>query len=302
MNYHMQKDKKTNKKLTSKDYERMWGEDGPYSQARLCEEARILDDRVSRIFLVVEAEINPFTFEYVRERRQEFADDAPVLQLLDHAEYRGQQFGYVVSAGEVGLQDEGSRQFARKQADMTIKTLIRMHAFVIDECGLKRDGKYGVVEDKTPRDEHFVWNERAGRAEPVGDELWDRKTLVGSPAGIHNNKMRFFFVLAFEESFDFKKESATLFAKTLKKVSASFQVEIEDAESFQEYILIVALLPLDLAPADFITTALDACNRAAKKPMFQKDYLVTNVKKPTPEQIMSFLASLPLDRDIKMSL
>ena len=41
----------------------MWGEDGPYSQVRLCEEARILDDCVSRVFLVVEAEINPFTFE-----------------------------------------------------------------------------------------------------------------------------------------------------------------------------------------------------------------------------------------------
>ena len=115
----------------------MWGEDGPYSQVRLCEEARILDDSVSRVFLVVEAEINPFTFEYVKKNRQKFVGDEPVLQLLDHAEYRG-KFGYVVSAGEVGLQDEESRQFARKRADMTIQTLIRMHVFVMDECGLRR--------------------------------------------------------------------------------------------------------------------------------------------------------------------
>ena len=85
----MKKDKKINKKLTPKDYERMWGKNGPYSQVRLCEETRILDDSVSRVFLVVEAEINPFTFEYVQKHRQRFANDESVLQLLDHAEYRG---------------------------------------------------------------------------------------------------------------------------------------------------------------------------------------------------------------------
>lgn len=52
------------KKLTKTDYKKMWGDDGPYSQVRLCEETRILDDSVSRVFLVVEAEINPFTFEW----------------------------------------------------------------------------------------------------------------------------------------------------------------------------------------------------------------------------------------------
>src|SRR3990167_7497630 len=91
-------------KLTPKDFERMWGEDGPYSQVRLSEEIRILDDSVSRVFLVVEAEINPFTFEYVRQHRQKFAHDQAILTLLDHAEYRG-QFGYVVGAGEVELSD-----------------------------------------------------------------------------------------------------------------------------------------------------------------------------------------------------
>ena len=297
----MEKDQKINKKLTPKDYERMWGEDGPYSQVRLCEESRILDDSVSRIFLVVEAEINPFTFEYIQKHRQRFTNDDPILQLLGHAEYRG-KFGYVVSAGEVELQDEESRRFARKQADMTIQTLIRMHKFVIDECSLGRDRKYGVVEDKTSRDEHFVWNEGAGKVEPAGDELWDNKTLIGSPAGIRNNKMRFFIVFAFGKSFGFKKESAAVFTKTLKTGSASFNVEIENIESFQKYILITALLPFGIAPARFIEATLDECNAEKKKPIFQKDYFITNVKKPTPEQIMSFLQQLPLDKDIQMPL
>lgn len=282
---------KDQKKLAKKDYVRMWGEDGPYSQVRLCEETRILDDSISRIFLVVEAEINPFTFECVKKHRRQFTDDEPVLQLLDHAEYRG-KFGYVVSAGEVELGDEESRQFARKQADMTVQTLIRMHRFVIGKYGLGRSGNFGVIEDDMSRDGQLLWNEKTGHIEAVDGGLWDGKTLVSGPAGIRKNKMRFFIVFAFEENFDFRKEAATALAKTLKKVSENFHVWIESCESFKEYMLITALLPFDIAPSDFIATALDACNETGEKPILKKDFLVTNVKKPSPEQIAVFLKQL----------
>lgn len=270
----------------------MWGENGPYSQVRLCEETRILDDSVSRIFLVVEAEINPFTFEYVRKCRQQFANDEPVLQLLDHAEYRD-KFGYIVSAGEIELEGDESRRFARKQTDMTTQTLIRMHAFVMAECGLKQGSKYGVIADKTFRDDRLIWNDEAGRADPVSDEFWDDTTFISSPAGIRGNKMRFFFVLPFESDFNFKKEPAVAFAKTLKKLSVSLNVEIESAESFMEYALVTALLPLDLAPANFIESVLSDVNTTEKRPIFMQNYFVTNVKKPTPDQIRTFLKQLP---------
>lgn len=289
----MKKDQKINKKLTPRDYERMWGEVGPYSQVRLCEETRILDDRVSRVFLVVEASINPFTFEYIQKRRSQFLGDEPVLQLLDYAEYRDQQFGYVVSAGEVELEGEESKGFARKQADMTIQTLIRMHEFVMDKCGLGRDSRYGVVKDKTPRDNRFVWNDAAGRAEPVSDELWDDTVLVGSPAGVQNNKVRFFIILAFDKGFDFKQASALVFAKTLKMVAMKFNVEIENAETFKEYAALTAFLPFDVVPASFIEAVITECVMATKRPIFQKDYFVTNVQKPTLEQIAAFLHQLP---------
>lgn len=277
----------------------MWGKDGPYSQVRLCEETRILDDRVSRIFLVVEVEINPFTFEYVQKNRKRFLSDEPILQLLDHAEYRG-KFGYVVSAGEVELRDKESERFAREQADMTIQTTIRMHEFVMHEFGLGRDAEYGVVEDKESHNDRFVWNKEVGRVEPAGDGFWDDKTLIGSPAGIRDNKMLCFVVFAFKKDGDLKKESAKRFAKALRSAAEKSNVEIENCESFMEYVLITALLPFDVVPANFIEAVLNECNRAGKKPMFQKDYFVTNVKRPTPRQIMSFLGQLPLDKDIEL--
>lgn len=292
--------RKKSRQPTPKDFERMWGEDGPYSQVRLCEEVRILDDGISRIFLVVEAEINPFTFEYVRAHRQEFAGDESILRILDHAEYRGDKFGYVVSAGEVEYADEAAKQFARTQADATIESVICMHAFVISQHGLGRDDRFGVIDDRTVDGRQLVWNKQTGQMEWRDDELWDNQTLIESPAGVRHNKTRFFTVLPFAKDFDFKKASATILATTLKKVSARFKVEIEEVGSFQEYVFLAALLPFDIAPARFMETVLAKCNAAAKKRIFQKDYLITNVKKPTPAQIMSFLQQLPLDRDIEM--
>jgi N-acetylneuraminate synthase/sialic acid synthase len=69
-------------KLNEKQIDALWGVDGPYSQVHLIVETRILDDRVSRIFVLVEASINPFTFELVQRHRERFAD--VVIGLSDH--------------------------------------------------------------------------------------------------------------------------------------------------------------------------------------------------------------------------
>ena len=290
-------------KLTKKDYEKMWGEDGPYSQVRLCEETRILDDSISRVFLVVEAEINPFTFELIRKNRKKFIKDEAIIQLLDHAEFRG-KFGYIVSAGEVEFRDEESKQFARKQKDMTIQTLIRMHKFVMKEYGLRKDDQFGIMEDKTIDNSRLFWDDYAGKVEKGDMDMWSDKTFVESPAGIKNNKTRFFIVLAFTKSFDFvrdfKKESVKVFAQTLMTISERFNVEIDESESFFDHMLITALIPFDVALAEFIESIIDGCNKALKKRIFQKDYFVTNVKRPTPDIIVDFLKKLPPDKGTRM--
>lgn len=259
------------KKMSLTDYKKMWGEDGPYSQVRLCEESRILDDSVSRVFLVVEAEINPFTFEYVQKHRKKFVDDEPVLQILDHAENRG-KFGYVVGAGEVELQDEESRQFAKEQADMTIKTLIRMHRFVMDEFALDHDTNDSVPE-LIQSNNRMVWNEKMGSTEVVP------KTV-------------FFCVLAFSRYFDFKKDTTFAFMNALRTITVACGADLQDCEAFQEYMFLSMAVHLDTRPVDFIEALLDMARLSKKKPMFAKKYLLSDAKKPTPRQIMDYLASV----------
>lgn len=118
-------------KLTKKDTDELWGEEGPYSEARLIVETRILDDRVSRVFLVVEVSINPFTYEHIKKNRKLFLNDPLIQQLLDHSDYRGQSFGYVSCAFQEEFTDEKIMEMAKRSLEYCKKTIIKMHRFVI---------------------------------------------------------------------------------------------------------------------------------------------------------------------------
>ncbi len=121
-------------KLTKKDIDRLWGETGPYSEARLSIETRILDERVSRIFLIVEVSISPFTFETVRAHRKEFSDDILIQDFLDHAEYRGLADGYVACAYQAEYETERLDE-ANERLKECEHVIIRMHKYILMMLG-----------------------------------------------------------------------------------------------------------------------------------------------------------------------
>jgi hypothetical protein len=124
-------------KLSQKQRDQLWGENGPYSEARLSIETRILDDSVSRIFVVVEVSINPLTFEIISKNSRYFKDDPMILQLIDHADDRGQHFGYVAQAFMDEYRDESVLEEGHKALEYSKATIIKMHRFVMDLLNLK---------------------------------------------------------------------------------------------------------------------------------------------------------------------
>ncbi len=118
--------------LTQQQRDELWGEDGPYSQASIIIQTRILDDRVSRVFVEVEADINPLTYKIIAQNRDQFRDDEMIQQLLDHIDYRGQKFGYVIGAFSCEYTDESVMLAAEQALAYTKATIIKMHKFVID--------------------------------------------------------------------------------------------------------------------------------------------------------------------------
>lgn len=119
-------------KLTAKQRDRWWGDDGPYSQANLTKQVRVLDDKVSRIFLVVEVEVNPLTYELVREHRDKFLNDPMILQLIDNADNRGDDFGYVAAAFEAEYLNEDVMLRAEECLEYATEAITKMHRFIMD--------------------------------------------------------------------------------------------------------------------------------------------------------------------------
>jgi hypothetical protein len=120
--------------LTEKQIAELWGEEGPYSEARYIIEHRILDDSVSRIFLRVEVNINPFTFKIIKKKRKEFIEDKMVQELLNNAEYLGFKDGYLSTAfqGKFLVDDDSEVIKEAKKIIEEVKTaVIRMHKYVI---------------------------------------------------------------------------------------------------------------------------------------------------------------------------
>lgn len=129
-------------KLTRKQRDQLWGEGGPYSEARLSIETRILDDSVSRVFVVVEVSINPLTFEIISKNRKHFKDDEMILQLIDHADDRGQYFGHVAQSFMHEYTDEDVLKDGQKALDYSKETIINMHQFVMDLLNIKPSNRY----------------------------------------------------------------------------------------------------------------------------------------------------------------
>lgn len=120
--------------LTEKQIAELWGEEGPYSEARYIVEHRILDDSVSIIFLRVEVNINPFTFKIIKKNRKEFIDDKMVQELLNNAECLGFKDGYLSTAfqGKFLVDDDSEViKEAKKITEEVKRAVIRMHKYVI---------------------------------------------------------------------------------------------------------------------------------------------------------------------------
>lgn len=282
------------KKLTKKDYDNMWGEDGPYSEVRLSEQTRILDNGISRVFLLVEASINPFTFEYVLKHRDKFADDSAIQELLDFAEYRGPLDGYVVFAGEEELIDKKSFEVAFAARNMTVKNVMKMHDFVMKECKLKgRDQKGIIISDtltQASEDKRYIWDTSSGTVVPIDESMWDSKTRIESPAGARNGKIRYFIVFAIASGKVLSRDKVKWSASSIKDISRKFGVEIEKAEGGMGYMMLTALIGSDIAPADFVEACIFASNQNAA--LFKKKYFVTNTSRPTGNEIVAFLRNV----------
>ena len=132
----MKRPRKKTIKLSPKERDELWGETGPYSEARIIINHRLLDKSVSRVFIEVEVAINPFTYKFIKKNRKEFEDDPMIQQLLDHAKFRGQAHGYVSCAFHSQYINKGVMDQAKEHLEYAKETIIKMHKRVLNYLDL----------------------------------------------------------------------------------------------------------------------------------------------------------------------
>lgn len=123
-------------KLSAKQISELWDEAGPYSEANIKIQTRILEDSVSRVFIIVETNINPLTYKIISQNIARFKNDSVINTLINSAEYMGEDFGYVSDIFVQEYVSEKTMKEANKHLKNANKAIIEMHRFVMDLLGL----------------------------------------------------------------------------------------------------------------------------------------------------------------------
>jgi len=125
--------------MTKKQIDELWGDGGPYSQVNLIFENRILDDKEARKYYYVQAEINPLTFETVKDGLDDFRDDEWVMAICETGEEREDENGYNAYPFRMQNTDKNDLREAEKSLEEIKKAVIRMHKYTMEVLGIVRD-------------------------------------------------------------------------------------------------------------------------------------------------------------------
>ncbi len=118
-------------KLSNKQREQLWGDDGPYSEVNLVFENRILDNTEARNFYYIKVVINPLTFEIVEKDLDNFQDDKWVMDIYETHEEREDGNGYEAYPFRIQYIEDSDYKKAKEALLESKKAIIRMHNYVM---------------------------------------------------------------------------------------------------------------------------------------------------------------------------
>ncbi len=117
--------------------------------------------------------------------------------------------------------------------------------------------------------------------------LCEEGGLVSTGLGGKGNKLRYYFVLRTKKGLPFSETDRDMMHKVFKMITRRFESDIEELFLEKNYAMARILIPMDVAVGTVIDEGIIECNK--KQEFLAPFYYVTNVKKPTNEEIMLYL-------------
>ncbi len=266
-------------KLTQRDRDRMWGEECPYSETHIKTQSRILGVSISRIFLVVEAHINPFTFEYIAKHLDFFPANHPFRNLIKNASYEGGSYGYVVQAGQEEFIDQRALKLVHAYLETLTSIVIQMHEFVIAQYGLKRVDNHVHSRDFIPN------NVNRGKMPEEFDILTENAGVL------------YHSILPWQGR-DISDKEIDRILSTFVAFAKKKSMKVVDMEYAIEYLRISFAMPADIMEAERnILEFIEIINKSSATKdsksisMYLGKPMLKATERPSFQEIMSFLRS-----------
>lgn len=119
------------------------------------------------------------------------------------------------------------------------------------------------------------------------DIMDEGKGIVIGDAGRDGKRLRCYFVVRSSKKANFSDSERKIIRDGFKKTSKELDCKIKEIEFQNNFALITTLVSIDIAVSRLIEQGIEICN--SKKEILDSYYFVTNVKKPSKEEITEFL-------------
>jgi hypothetical protein len=123
--------------------------------------------------------------------------------------------------------------------------------------------------------------------------LQEEGGLISTGLGGKDNKLRYYFIVSSKDSLPFLETDRNTIESGFETISHKYKSEIEEINFEATYAMIGILIPMDVAVGEVIEKGISECNKTSE--FLFLDYYVTNVKKPTQEEISKYLEEISHD-------
>ena len=114
--------------------------------------------------------------------------------------------------------------------------------------------------------------------------------FISTGLGGKDNKLRHYFIVSSKGGLTFSETRRNTLKREFETINQKYNCEIEEINFEPNYAMIRTLIPMDVAAGEVIEEGIRECNKMGEFLYFH--YYVTNVKKPTQEEILKYLEEI----------
>jgi hypothetical protein len=198
-------------------------------------------------------------------------------------------FSETIDFDNVGYEEvlmESDRLFDKHTPIELKKRILILLAHLKSPESCRRLEKYLKVSDRNLRDWALL-SLKECRTFLESVLLQEEEGFISTGLGGKDNRLRYYFIVSSKGGLPFSETQRNTLKRGFETVSLKYKSEIEEINFEATYGMIGILIPMDAAVGEVIEGGISECNKMGE--FLFPDYYVTNVKKPTPEEISMYL-------------